>query len=252
MSWASTLQGPVWRTWLLDVAGGSRVRPGVKLDPFGSSWRSLSGQAREWLPAIRTGRLYQTYEKRRADQIVTDLGSANLVGGPATLTSLGEAVYGRWQSIPDAWEYELALAVALLQEALVAEEGTFAEMVAFWWDVRVRFGDERPLLGDTEALMLLSYLNRSAAGFNPWVALRESSGLLPLPVPWDELGAAAGGDAAARNALNRLRGVLDPSRRKGRVAFCRAMSLLILRKENPGTLTPYLQGMELPRRIERS
>jgi hypothetical protein len=252
MSWASALQDPGWRTWLLDVAGGSRVRTGAKLDPFGTSWRSLSGQARRWLPLIRAGKPFAD-SQRRTDQTVIDLRAANLVAGPAALTPFGEAVYKRWTAIPDSWEYELPLAVALLQEALIAEQATFGEMIAYWWDIRSRFGDDGHLLRDEEAVILLPYMNQSSAGFNPWVALRDHAGPLQLPVPWNDLETAAGGDAAARTALVRLRGVLDPSRRlKSRVVFCRAMSLLILRRENPGTVTPYLQGLELPRRTERS
>src|SRR4051794_34244986 len=136
MSWADALQDPGWRTWLLDVAGGPRVRGGSKLDPFGTSLRSLSGQARRWLPLIRAQEPFAD-SQRRTDQTVTDLGAAGLVTGPASLSELGEAVYERWQAIPDSWEYELPLAVALLQEALLIAQPTFVEMVAFWWDVRL-------------------------------------------------------------------------------------------------------------------
>jgi hypothetical protein len=154
--------------------------------------------------------------------------------------------------MPDAWEFELPLGVALLQEAVRADQDSFKEMLAFWWDIRRRFGDEEPVLVDGEAVLLFDYLNRTVNAFNPWVELRSSAGAISLPVPWNELEVAAGGGSPVAQAVARLRQVLDPSRRlKGRVVFCRAMSLLFLRREDPAALDPYLTTLRLLTRAER-
>ncbi len=252
MTWSSALGVPEWRAWILGVSSSSQVRVGLRLDPFGTSWRSLSGQARRWLPKIRDGQSFADTE-HRTRQALTDLGAANLVTASAALTPFGEAVIKRWESIPASWEFELPLAVVLLQEAIAAEEMTFIEMMAFWWDIRSRFGDEESVLADKEAVILLPYLNQSVNDFNAWIALREYPGSLTLPVPWSDLAAAAGGDAAVSAALSKLQGVLDPSRRlKPSVVFCRAMSLLFLRKEHSESVEPCLAGLKLPVRTERS
>ena len=134
MSWSTALEGANWQSWLREVAGGAQVRPGAKLDPFGTSWRVLSTQGARWLPLIREGKPTPGSQRRR-DQVIIDLRAANLVTGPKGLTPFGEAVADRWEGIPDAWEYELPLGVALLQEALLSDQAGFKEMLAFWWDI---------------------------------------------------------------------------------------------------------------------
>jgi hypothetical protein len=254
MGWSSPLHDPAWGKWVVAVAGSGPVRPGAKLDPYGTSWRVLSTQARRWLPQIEAGEDIEGSARRR-DQTLIDLRAANLVeGGEApALTSFGRAVLRRWENLPAAWVYELPLGVALLQEALIAQDPTFKGMLAFWWDARKRFADDNALLADEEAVLLLPYLNRTVDGYNPWVVLRASSGSLDLPISWAQLKSAVPSPTdATNNAIDRLRDVLDPSRRlKARVVLCRAMSLLFMRRENRGAIGEYLDDLKLPYRSER-
>jgi hypothetical protein len=251
MTW-DVLGRQEWREWLLEVAGGNPVRPGAKLDPFGTSWRVFSTQARRWLPRIKAGEAIGG-SQRRADQALIDLRAAHLVQAEThELTELGEALLDRWDALPDQWAYELPMGVALLQEAVVASDGGFKDMLAFWWDIRARFDDD-VLLADREAVLLLPYLNQTVGGFNPWVALRESEEPIPLPVPWSQLKQMVPSRSKDTNAaVGRLQDRLDPSRRlAGRVVFCRAMSLLFERHQTATMVPTYLDGLELPYRSER-
>jgi hypothetical protein len=251
MSWEEALDCPEWGPWLLSVGGPGVIRPGVRLDPFGTSWRVLSTQARRWLPLIESGDPIPG-SKRRRDQALSDLRAANLVTESSTLTELGSLALKRWKPLSDAWEYELPLAVALLQEAAAIGDAGFCEMLAFWWDVRNACDDD-VLLQDGEAVLLLPYLNRTVDGFNPWIALREAGGPIGLPIPWDQLRECVTNRTEQTDqALTRIKQVLDPSRRlKPRVVFCRGMSLLFVRREQPGGVPPYLDTLALPVRSER-
>jgi hypothetical protein len=245
MGW-DALRLPEWERWLLAVAGKSRVRSGQKLDPFGTSWRVLSTQGKPWLEAIHAGRPISRED--RAEQVPVDLRAAGLVeGGAEVLTPVGAAVLERWKDFPEDWEYELPLAVALLQEALSADADGFRSMLAFWWDIRQAF-DEEELFAAGETLLLLPYLNQTKADFNPWAAMREGGDVAPS-IPWDAL-EALNPSGASEEALHRLRTRLDPSRRlKARIVFCRAMSLLFER--HAAAASAYLEGLRLPQRFSQ-
>jgi hypothetical protein len=248
MGW-DALENPEWEQWLLAVAGGGKVATGQKLDPFGSSWRTLSTQAKDWLVTIKAGESISG--KRRNPQAFTDLGDAGLVDRTENaLTPFGEAVLEHWQDLPEEWAFELPLALALLQEGVARDADDFRGMLGFWWDVR-RVFDEEELFGDEgqETLMLLSYLNQEVAGFNPWVSIREE-GEAALQFPWAEMHRRDYDTPAAEGALSKLKGALDPSRRaKPRVVFCRAMSLMFENRD--GRTERYLKGLELPHRSAR-
>ncbi|MDX6634257.1 MAG: hypothetical protein QOF06_460 [Solirubrobacterales bacterium] len=248
MGW-DALENPQWEQWLLAVAGGGKVATGQKLDPFGSSWRTLSTQAKDWLVTIKAGKPIPG--KRRNPQAFTDLGDEGLVDRTENaLTPFGEAVLERWRDLPAEWEYELPLALALLQEGAAQDAGGFRGMLGFWWDVR-RVFDEEELFSDEgrETLMLLSYVNQGVGGFNPWVPIREE-GEAALSFPWDRMHRRDYDSPAAEGALSKLKGVLDPSRRaKSRIVFCRAMSLMF--EDQDGKTEKYLKDLELPQRYAR-
>lgn len=247
MGW-DALEVPAWEQWLLATAGKDRVRGGQKLDPFGTSWRVLSTQAKPWMEAIHAGNPIP--RENRADQVPTDLRAAGLVESNGDgLTPVGVAVLDRWKPFPEEWEYELPLAVALLQEVLPGDAGGFRDMLAFWWDIRQTF-DEEELFAEGEILLALSYLNQTRADFNPWIAIRDSGGA-QASVPWTALSEMSFGEPqAAQKALDRIRERLDPSRRlMARIAFCRAMSLMF--EGYAGTAPAYLDSLKLPQRSSR-
>jgi hypothetical protein len=244
MGWEA-LQGPQWEQWLLAVAGKNRVRSGHDLDPFGTSWRRLSSQAREWMPMIASGEAINNGKGRRDEQALIDLRGAALVEhGIHTLTPFGTAVLSRWEELDTDWKFELPLAIALLQEGLARDAAGFRGMLGFWWDIRQTFEEEDLFDGaGTDALMLLPYLNQTRDGFNAWATVREGGSADPA-VPWESL---ASPGTEARAALDRLRSRLDKTRRlKPRIVFCRAMSLMFEHRRGRGAA--YLDELALPRR----
>jgi hypothetical protein len=107
---------------------------------------------------------------------------------------------------------------------------TYLEMLRFWRELRGRY-DSDELLGNPAFLHLVSYLNRDAAGYNPWRAIAAQP-----PAPIGDAHAAWAGFAgglrlpgAATAADDLWRRVDDGERRPfGRVNFCAAMELYLL------------------------
>jgi len=247
MGWEA-LQGPEWEQWLLAVAGKNRVRMGQSLDPFGSSWRRLHSQAKPWMTAIQKGEpIPRTV---RPNQVPTDLGGVALMTGKS-LSDFGTAVLERWKEMPGEWEYEMPLALALLQEGLARDADGFRGMLGFWWDIKQVF-DEKEILSDRggDTLILLPVLNQEVKGFNPWVTVRESEAPDPS-FPWEALQKRQYAEPdRAMKALNKLNRKLEENRPlKPRIVFCRAMSLMFEHRQGRGA--QYLENLKLPRRYSR-
>src|SRR5215208_1697714 len=105
MAWDDIFRRVGSRDWLLEVAGSGKVSEGERLDPFGTSWRVLSTQARRWLPLLQEGQPIPG--SRRPDQALSDLRAANLVQADGReLTPLGQAVLDSWQHLRAQWSFE--------------------------------------------------------------------------------------------------------------------------------------------------
>lgn len=250
-AWANNLNGQGFREWLLElVPPGKAIRlsPGQTLDPFGSSMRTLSTQAKVWMTAFRKGE--ELEGERRESQALSDLRSAGLIeAGSNSLTLLGDTVLDRWEQVAlsDGFENELPLAVALLLEALGRGIEQYCDRLAFWWDIRSLY-DVDKLLGDEETLLLLPYLNQTRAGFNPWAALLGARLPVGGPIDWQGLKeGVAGADDGTDAALDELaKKTADKRPFAARVVFCRAMEYVFMSRFEAGRITAALAELALP------
>lgn len=228
----------------------ARISPGQTLDPFGTSWRTLSTQAAHWLPDIRDGETQPGV--RRQDQATTDLRSAELLtAGAPSLSEFGAAVLLRWEllDVPRTFEYELARAVSLLEEAITHRAVSHLNRLAYWWDIRSLY-DVEALLADEQALLLLAYLNQTRADFNPWAVLLGSGQTVHSPFDWDAVKAAVSDrtpdtDRAVDELAKRTH---DRRPYPARVVFCHAMELIFMSRFHAEEVQPYLEAIKLPAR----
>jgi hypothetical protein len=255
MTWWTHLESQSWRAWLIDLAGPgqSRIPTGQPLDPFSTSTRSLSSQVIPWLRAIAKNETIPG--ERRPEQTVTDLAPLDLVeperATPA-LTPFGSAVVSRLSGVPETYEFELAMAVGLLKEALIHNASRFLDMLALWWDVFQIHGDQ--LLADPAALLLLSYLDQTRVDFNPWAELRTAGTGLSGGLDWPAIhGSVANPGATTAEAFKKLeaRTTADRRRHTPRVVFCTAMTLVLLDHANHPDALKRLDSLSLPVRNAR-
>jgi hypothetical protein len=252
-AWADSLTGHGFRAWLLELVPPRKALHmsfGQTLDPFGTSWRTLSTQAAHWLPDIRDGVTQPGV--RRQPQATTDLRSAELLRdeGPA-LSSLGAEVLERWEHrpMPTTFEYELPRAVALLEAAIEHRALGYLERLAFWWDIRsLYYVDE--LLADEATMLLLAYLNQTRAGFNPWAVLLGSRHTIRSPFDWEAIKSSISERSADTDrAVDALAGKTHDRRPfAARVVFCRAMEMVFMSRFSVERVKPHLEALELPAR----
>jgi hypothetical protein len=254
--WVDTLNGGGMRAWLLALVppAATRIASGQSLDPFGTSMRTLSTQARAWLPRVRDGAPVGDGDRRR-NQAPVDLRSAGLVeAGSPKLTPLGSSVLALWEkrAIPSGFDYELELAVVLLQEAVRLQVRQYLDRLAFWWDIRGLY-DVDELLHMDELLMLLPYLNQTLADFNPWGVLAGARRPLSSPLDWSGLAASVvGRDSDTDHAVDLLRRrTIDRRPVDARRVFCHAMELIFGHNDRPDTIKATLATLKLPERAAR-
>ena len=226
--------------WLSAVVptASARIKAGLPLDPYATSMR-VNRYISASLGEIDAGKSLSVGD---AAQRVTDLVGAQLVqreGGTPRLTPLGKRILDAWRAIKiadDREDYELPRAVVMVREGSAARAPLYIDALEFWRKLR----SLRPAaqwFDSPEALALAIYLNRTEGDYNPFniiFALRVT--LLDDLAPWKAWGKAmkrlAGGN---RSALARILEASDSwaSRSQGRIAFCRAMELVIVDQTSP-------------------
>ncbi len=255
MNWHDALNGEGFKTWLVEIAGGNRILQGQTLDPFTTSMRVLK-QTTSWLSQIiEDGTITGTDSQRRIDQAIIDLGSAGLVsrGDSLSVSNLGLATLESWRELNinnDSDDDELARCLILLENALLQKEEGYLEIYNFWGEIRSRF-DVLELIRNPEKLYLVSYLNQSHDGYNPWRIVHVSTQIedIQTEFDWDALREGMQEDNSVSQSLDNLqRRVADYATRSiGRQNFCLAMELYSLATEEALSL---LEDMELsPRTV---
>lgn len=255
MAWNEALTGRGFRSWLIAVAGNNaRILQGQDLDPFTTSMRVLKKVA-GWIKTIREGQ--NLNGGRTANQAITDMASAEFIQhephGP-TLTGLGHAVFDKWKHYDianAADEDEIPRCLVLIQIANELQSLQYLKMLGFWREIRDVF-DPEELFANPEALYLLSYLNQSVSGYNPWLVIKavNPEGVVQKAMNWELVkGEIPNSDEHLRNAVDNLaRRVNDyKTRASGRINFCRAMELFIL---EPAAAQEKLDEWSLPIRTK--
>jgi hypothetical protein len=252
MSWWEALDANEWRSWLLELTRKRHVPAGQRLDPFGTSMRSLSRQAVPWLRTIQVGGEIEGQE-HRVNQAFTDMGSIDLVSDRG-LTPFSAAFLDRTSELPTVFEYELPFMYALLMEAIEHRVAPLLSMLGFWWDVRKLHPDDA-LLRNRDGLLLVSYLNQALAPstYNPWAQLRRESTPLEVPIDWGGIkGAISNRTSSSDKAVETLRDRVSDNRRFApRVVFCTGMDLVFERHADLHAATAHLEAMKLPVRHDR-
>lgn len=249
MFWYKSLNGQGFRQWILDVASGTRISQGQRLDPFATSMRVFKD--------VST-RLAYIEEHQRLDvggdpnQAVTDLRGAQLIQGStasANLTDLGQAVLHRWRELGidnNQDDDELPRCIVVVRLAIELGNDFYRGMITFWKEVRELYSVD-DLLTSPASIYLVSYLNQAVNGFNPWQVIRSThaEAFTSPEIDWEQLKAGLPDQSAdvltAVEALRRR--VNDAATRSiGRTNFCRAMELSL---QPPAVAHDLLQRWQL-------
>jgi hypothetical protein len=252
MSWHDSLTGEAFRVWLENRLAGTKLSPGQRLDPFGTSMRTFSNGA-EWLECAERG---DPLPARGGSgvQNFTDLRSAVLVAGShsePTLTELGGNVLARWRDVDVAdadWAHELPRCYAVTQEAAALRDESYLQMLKFWAELRTLYSVAE-LLESPELLYLVSYLNYSVDGFNPWEVIVASGAPPTSGVDWEALAAAVPGrNETTDTVVDALKSRVDSfrSRARGRIVYCTALELYLAAWENPDTALAQVPSLTVP------
>lgn len=230
MNWNEVLTGDRFESWIAAKLASDRVSQGVRLDPFATSMRDF-GSAASNLKLLSQGNALPQ-RGGAGNQVRTDLSAAMLVSGGTDgtgLTPLGNSVLKEWERIgvaDSAPEHELARCVALLRCALAERSEPYVAMTTFWKELRgvASFED---IVQHPDFLYLVSFLNTTIDGFNPWHVLKAAK--LSLAAA-----AAKDFDAIKRRypnqgtLIDKLAGRVHDwaTRPRGRKLFCTAIELL--------------------------
>lgn len=252
MEWPDPLTGLAFRTWILAVTSGGRISQGQRLDPFATSMRNFT-HVSDWLSKVERG---EQLEERGGSgrQNVTDLRGARLLEeSDVALSELGRRCLTRWRSLGIASEAlvdELPRCLEVVQSARAIREPEYGAVQRFWREVRSTF-DPDALFAQPEALYVLSYMNRTVDGFNPWHVIKAcASGIqADTAFDWDRLtGAIPASDRAYVQAVNELKRRIDDaaSRGDGRLTFCMAMELFELGESEHSRALEAIRRWEVP------
>lgn len=254
MRWHDFLTGLAFRQWILEVAGGTRIRQGQPLDPFGTSMRDFKPVS-EWLATVEHG---QSLPGRGGSgvQDATDLKSTLLVeaqdDGSLVLTDFGSEVLAGWREHEVAnseQEDELVRCVIFANSALRRAIPKYESMFSFWAELRDLYEPES-LFDAHEVLYLVSYLKRDVDGYNPWLILKTSGAEIgDVLESWDDLlenipEAEAVVTSAAEKLKTRVRDF--GTRGAGRQVFCMAMELVLVAQSAASDIPALLDNWTVP------
>jgi hypothetical protein len=197
----------------------------------------------DWLTMVEQNQALN-FSGHKADQAVTDMSAARLVergGAFVNLTEFGRSVLRRWRDAGvanDGDDDELPRCLVLLQQALAFRLEGYLRIYNFWRAVRDVY-DPNDLISNPESLYILSYLNQTVNGYNPWDVIRAASagGVTEGAIDWDDLkGGTPGLNTDTETAIDNLaKRVRDwATRSTGRVNFCKAMELTLLEPDAAG------------------
>lgn len=228
--WSEVLNGEAYKAWMDSRLSGSRISPGTRLDPFGTSMRN-SKRISEWLECIESG---IELEARGGNgvQNVTDLRSVGLLSSEnIELSSCGQAVLDRWRELginDDVDENEFKRSLILAAEGVLHEVSLFQSAVSFWREIREKM-NFLEVVKNTESLYFLSFLNMEVDGFNPWHTTRALGLSFPASGNVSQLrGATLFGGSDEQDNIAKLDKWLSgfSTRAKPRQRFCLAMEVL--------------------------
>jgi hypothetical protein len=255
VKWHEVLTNAAFCQWAVKVGSGAQVHQGQRLDPFGTSMRHF-GQpnASHLLGLVEEGKALPG-RGGAGTQDQTDLRFMGLIqtdAGKPELTALGQATLRRWRThgvADDDFTHEVTRHVLLLVEAKRLGHPDYGRMLGFWMEVR-RSYDVDQLLNSQASLYLVSYLNQTVDGYNPWVVIRDSRAQLSsdFDTEWADLRKAtsscpAGSGAALDNIKDRIVGFA--TRGDPRTLFCAAMELIV-RASSGGDVAGALGSWRLP------
>lgn len=256
MLWHSALTGYGFRDWIKTLTRGDRISQGQPLDPFSTSMRVFK-YSNSWIGAINTNGYLSDRDSGDKSQSITDLQKAQLVraesvegqqneeqieiNGQAvnikrvSLTQLGENTLRDWQNhdlMNNNDDDELPRCLVLIQHAFALHNQYYIDMINFWCDIRKIFPID-DVLSNPVALYLMSYLNETINGFNPWAVIKATSeGQLDRQIiDWDQLRSQIllldPDDHDLSSGIDKLKHRIDDAstRSTGRVNFCRALEL---------------------------
>lgn len=253
MNWYECLTAAAFESWVIRVAGTGVVRPGQRLDPFGTSMRRFSPVS-AWLKVVEQG---DALPPRGGSgvQIQTDLRGAGLleVDPPETLADLGRKCLEGWRRAgvdnEDHADEPVRSSIAVVAGVRLGVP-SYLEMLRFWKQLRARYSVDL-LLASPDWLYLASYLNQEQDGYNPWRAVMGQQHAPPLDFNADWAALTRGLTSAAATAAAdtlRQRVAHFASRSFGRVVFCMAMELHVLGEAGDfGRVSESLAGWRLPR-----
>ena len=224
--------------WLLDRTGpnsGSRLKHGVKLDVFATSMRTskpISAHLKELAKGEALGYSDST-------QRITDLNQTGLVkrtgSGKGELTAFGKRVLGEWEQLDVAnnkEQDEIVRQVVLVHAGTAAHRADYLKAYSFWQEMR-RLHTATEWYAAPIALYMVSYLNATVNGFNPWKTIYASKAdVVTVSIErwsrWADETCTPNGwcKTAGRKLLDSASSAAQRS--MGRVAFCMALEALRL------------------------
>lgn len=229
MTWFELIGGPAFRQWLLDTTNGTYMPQGQRLDPFASSMRKLHN-AQAWLDALSQSLPSDANSVRTGHQRLIDLKAAKLLDPDNSLSVLGTAALAAWQThgVPASDDaFEVPRCLLLLQHAQTTNSPNYLQFIEFWQEIRQLLSFNF-LIEEIDLLYFISFLNKEAAGYNPWqmlVALHADEENFSGGIGWDEILAFYG--PGVQSAIDKYKSTIQGyASRDGRSAFCAALEIV--------------------------
>lgn len=231
MIWFSKVNSGAFKDWFIAFGSGSKISPGRRLDPFGSSMRRFNN-AHSWMKQIADNGDLKLGTDRATEQGLIDLRSANLLNRTqVSFSPLGRLTYNDWVrfGIPDAdVEFEIHRCSLLLKNAVLLGDPLYKDFIDFWLELRRSYSFNH-LISTPEHLYFFSFFNKSNNGYNPYAAIKGlgmTDADFPGRIDWGVIKTYYKDpllNAAADKYKLAIDGIVD---RQGRTNFATALELV--------------------------
>lgn len=249
MIWFSKINSEALKDWFIFFGSGATIKPGRKLDPFGSSMRKFNN-AHTWMKQVADNGTLVLTTDRATDQAKIDLrGNANLLDQASVqFTPLGRLTYNDWvkYGIPDGDDaYEVHRCVLLLKNAILLGDKHYKNFINFWLELRESYSFNH-LISTPEHLYFFSYFNKAHNGYNPYDAIRGlgmKDADFPGPIDWGAIKTHYANNAQLSTAVDKYKTAIDGIvARQGRTNFATALEIIT----NIASALHIISGLPLP------